>query len=688
MKAKLAIFLSMCLASTFAYAQVTSDFTLTVNPMVDIPLGPNLTDGTSFYTIGGGISLKGEYSLPFAQFIYTGLVFDANFAPINASENILTLLSLGPEIGLQVFPITRLGLRIAGIGGWYAGMVTEGTAINGFAGGALDISWLVNPSLTLGVGATYKRYFTPTEAIYEGIGINLGVRYHIGAEGTRASIWVEPAVRPIFPLFYGYYDKNAAGTIMVRNTSPGPVQDVTVSFYVKQYMDAPKICWQYSQLSRDEEKDIPLFALFSNSIFGVTEQTRVAGVVEISFKYLGTESKSSYPVTVTINNRNGMVWDDTNKTAAFVTSNDPSIRSLIARVVPDARSKGKPAINSAFRSAIALFEAMRIYGVRYVPDPKAFASKVVNTEDVDYLQFASQTLELKAGDCDDLSILYSTLLESAGIETAFITVPGHIYIAFDTGLDQAGARSTFSKPEDLIIQDGRAWLPVEITRVKDGFLKAWQTGAQEWRAGSASSVAALYPVHKAWETYSPANVGDMLKAKVGTVDSTKVYNAFAAELEKFFDADFQPRISRLQADLKKKADPALQNKLGVLYARFGMYGEASQQFSAVVKQNGDVPSALINLGNIAYLSAKYKDAAAYYARALAKAPMSSAALQGAVLSAYELGDAASVQGALAKLKEADPAAAERLAALDASSGTTDSTRRAAAFEKEVSSWDE
>ncbi len=682
------IFFIILLVAAAASAQVTSDFSLTLNPTIGLPLSPVLSDGTPFYSIGGGASLRGEYAMPFAQFIYTGILFDANFAPLNGSTNALTLLSLGGELGFQFFPVTRLGMRLYGDGGWYAGMIPAGMVINGFAGGGVDVSWMVSPSLSLGVGAEYRRYFTPDAVLYEGIGVNIGVKYHIGAEGSKASLWVEPGVTPIFPLFYGYYDKNPAGNVIVRNTSPGAVQDVTVSFYVKQFMDAPKVCGQYRELSRGEEKAVPVLALFSNSIFGVTEQTMVAGVIEISYKYLGTEMKSSFPITVTINNRNGMAWDDTNKAAAFITSNDPAIRSLIARVVPDARSKGTPAVNSSFRSAMALFEAMRLYGVRYVPDPKAFSSKSANKSEVDYLQFASQTLDVKAGDCDDLSILYATLLESAGIETAFITIPGHIYMAFDAGLDPAAAKATFGEPNDLIIADGRAWIPVEITRIKDGFLKAWQNGAQEWRAGSASNVAALYPVHKAWETYSPANVGDMLKTKVGTVDSAKVYNAYAAELDKVFDADFQPRISKLLADLKKKDDPALMNKLGVLYARFGMYKEASQQFNAVVKASGEIPSALINLGNIAYLSAKYKDAVAYYNRALVKSPASSTALQGVVLAAYEIGDAASVKVALTKLKDADPAAAERLASLDGTAGPAEGIRRAAAVEKEVSSWDE
>jgi transglutaminase-like putative cysteine protease len=34
----------------------------------------------------------------------------------------------------------------------------------------------------------------------------------------------------------------------------------------------------------------------------------------------------------------------------------------------------------------------------------------------------------RAGDCDDLSILYCSLLEAIGIRTAFVTIPGHIFM--------------------------------------------------------------------------------------------------------------------------------------------------------------------------------------------------------------------------------------------------------------------
>ena len=80
--------------------------------------------------------------------------------------------------------------------------------------------------------------------------------------------------------------------------------------------------------------------------------------------------------------------------------------------------------------ALGIFEALRLYGMNYVRDPgSAYDLLSVDSMAVDYLQFPYQTLQYKAGDCDDLSILYCTLLEAVGIETAFVTVPGHIYMA-------------------------------------------------------------------------------------------------------------------------------------------------------------------------------------------------------------------------------------------------------------------
>ena len=53
-----------------------------------------------------------------------------------------------------------------------------------------------------------------------------------------------------------------------------------------------------------------------------------------------------------------------------------------------------------------------------------FVSRLVYTSDPratgEYVQFPNQTFELKGGDCDDLSVGYSSWLESSGIQTALV----------------------------------------------------------------------------------------------------------------------------------------------------------------------------------------------------------------------------------------------------------------------------
>jgi hypothetical protein len=106
-----------------------------------------------------------------------------------------------------------------------------------------------------------------------------------------------------------------------------------------------------------------------------------------------------------------------------------------------------------------------------------------------------------------------------GIETAFITIPGHIYAAFDTGL-----KSGEPKAEDpfypflaassrfLIEQGGKLWMPVEITAAPRDFTEALRIGAREWRQnagapdGNTPGTRALYPTRESWALYPPVSV--------------------------------------------------------------------------------------------------------------------------------------------------------------------------------------
>jgi hypothetical protein len=97
-----------------------------------------------------------------------------------------------------------------------------------------------------------------------------------------------------------------------------------------------------------------------------------------------------------------------------------------------------------FPNALALFEALNVYGINYMIDPAStYVEMSENASSLDSLNYPYQTLAYRGGDCDDLSILFCSLLEALNIDTAFITVPGHIYMAFDVGIrsEELGSRS-------------------------------------------------------------------------------------------------------------------------------------------------------------------------------------------------------------------------------------------------------
>jgi hypothetical protein len=116
----------------------------------------------------------------------------------------------------------------------------------------------------------------------------------------------------------------------------------------------------------------------------------------------------------------------------------------------------------------------------YVADPRASSDRV---------QFPLETLDLKGGDCDDLSVAYCALLESVGVPTAFIdfksdSAMNHVAVLINTGLTPGQASLITMNDKKYFIRkndSGRdeVWIPIETTLLKD-FDSAWETGAGEF----------------------------------------------------------------------------------------------------------------------------------------------------------------------------------------------------------------
>jgi Flp pilus assembly protein TadD len=467
----------------------------------------------------------------------------------------------------------------------------------------------------------------------------------------------------VYPVFYKYYSDHSFGTLVVRNAGTTQVDDLKVSFLVNQYMENPKLCATVKSLGPGKEEVIEIRALFKNAILEITEQTLVSSTITVEYSEGGTPRKQEIPVEIRIRDRNALTWDDDRKAASFVTSRDPTVQKFTKNVLSALKDRASDAVDEKLLAAFGIHEALRVYGMSYVIDPTTpYQETSRNRLAVDFLQFPVQTLEYKAGDCDDLAILYCAMLESVGVETAFITIPGHIFAAFSLAASPDEARKTYQRPEDLIFFEGKAWVPIEVTERTGGFLKAWETGAKEWRENSARNQAKLYPTRASWALYEAVGFSSAVVSLPMPSDA-KVADAYVAEVTAFIDREIYPRVAALQAEIKKApSSPKPTNTLGVLYARYGLYDRAEREFKKLVSQ--DYVPALINLGNLAFIRTNPRDSLEYFQKAQRKAPDDPHVLLGLARAHHELENYGEARLAYDSLKRFDPDLANRFSYLD------------------------
>jgi tetratricopeptide (TPR) repeat protein len=179
----------------------------------------------------------------------------------------------------------------------------------------------------------------------------------------------------------------------------------------------------------------------------------------------------------------------------------------------------------------------------------------------------------------------------------------------------------------------------------------------------------------------------VLQGAISAPEAVKVYQATSTALNQFATAEIKTRANELLSLLNKTPNDAkLRNRLGVLYARFGLLKDARTQFEQITKNSKDVPaSTLINLGNLSYLEGNYQEAFDYYNKALQKDAESVIAILGKARAAYELRKDEEVKKAYDLLLKAAPDTAKNFAYLDSSAT---GSGRASASDKEVSTWSE
>ncbi|UCF63407.1 MAG: hypothetical protein JSW33_12700 [bacterium] len=311
-----------------------------------------------------------------------------------------------------------------------------------------------------------------------GFNLNFGISFMWGGKPEMFRIRdTRLVVTDIYPAYYQFYNIYPLALVSVQNTSGYPIE-VNVKSQLNPFSSRPKDSG-YITLQKGEIKDIPATVIFNADITQVS--SREPAVLDIVVEGRArTTLRKEITAQVTVHTRNS--WNgEVDKLVFFVTPENDQIMQL-SRQIADTVNDSIPRMLRPFTYARDIFETLSKKEIKYQNDPN-----VPYYQD-DRVQYAEETLHMRSGDCDDLVILYSSLLESLGINTAFIQVRdpeqsiAHLYLIFDSGIVPDQATFITSNEKRYLVRNGvhgdrTVWIPVETTLVHAGFESAWSRGA-------------------------------------------------------------------------------------------------------------------------------------------------------------------------------------------------------------------
>lgn len=341
------------------------------------------------------------------------------------------------------------------------------------------------------------------------------------------------------------------------------------------------------------------------------------------------------------------------KLSHFLTPRHPAVL-LLSRHISSSIAPGvNKAIDRNLQAAIGIHEALRLLGIASVSPPTAsysFAARDGTTPET--VRLPLQTLKDRCGDSGELSILYCSLLGSAQVDTAFVLVPGHMFIAFALAARPDEARRMFGGGDGLVFRDGKAWIPLEVTEREESFLAAWQTGAKEWQ--KAKKQAHFYPVRSAG---SSGPVGSSGSESAPLPDPAQLAASFQQEAVQLLARDTRTREGEPVAAGPPGAEKAARlNALGLMYARYDLPDKAEAQFLAAL-ESGEYAPALVNLGNLRLHAKRLPEARGFYQRAAAAAPNDPVVLLGLARCNHEMRDYDLAKKQYGELQKRNPALA-------------------------------
>ncbi|MBN2626353.1 MAG: hypothetical protein JXA95_06765 [Spirochaetales bacterium] len=606
---------------------------LSVTPGLDIPFSGGDSDtrtitpwGTEkFYTMGGSLSLRGNWGLAGYPLYITGGLDTDMIGTIN--EKSMTMLGLYGGGGYSYSNYLFDARGDLGIGGALGTYSNASPLTNFYA--KIGGSFLFNISSTLSVGPSAEyRYFHNNFA-----GLTIGVTAKFApvppiSEDQARFIGIQLA--PVYPALYRNYQTYPSGLLSFINGEKETIEELEIYFYQKDYMEKSALCGRYARVEPGKTVSVPIALPLKAETLANQGEVSLTGEITIRYKLKGRNRSLKTEKTFYLEDAHRIIDDNPDKSALFVTPGEESLKEYARSVTDQLAGVTMSPVDRNFRTAMGLYASLSGLQIGL----KTTAEEQTSVEK--NFQYPVETLALRSGEEKDLVTAYAALLDAAGIESAIIQLPRKTMAALALILPREEAVSILDK-NDYIEDLNKIWIPLDLSATDlAGFIDAWMSGAAAWNSTPPED-RSITSVRDAWTRYKPVESYPYLERDglTAVTEAPPVADIYEEELIAFVEKSIAKEEKILLDKINRTGDVRTKNRLGVLYARYGLLDKAKAQFEPL---SYDYPAAAVNMGNIFYLQEDYVKAYINYIAASEMDKNDKYALLGKARTARMLGE--------------------------------------------------
>jgi len=365
---------------------------------------------------------------------------------------------------------------------------------------------------------------------------------------------------------------------------------------------------------------VKLRTTFNRKVLTYVEPTQLASEINVLLGEAGKGGKMQKTFTFELLGRNSIDWKEEAMITCFITPKDPDVQVFARQALKTAdelQLQTSGDLDDHLYKALTLFDAMQSIGLYYQPDPTHpfNFSEFTGKGHIDYLLFPRETLTRQSGDCDDLSVLYASLLEGVGIPAVLVTSPGHIFAAFALKHGKRSVDILGLSPDLLIEHKGGVYVPVETTLLGNPFISAWRVAANTVNEYRPRKQIGIIDLQEAWQSYKTVSLPPA-ERKAPLPKKDVLGKMLQRELVALNLKQVEKRLSIFKKWLEHEPkNLKLLMFLARSYSEVGIFDAAYEYAQAAMKLEPKNAAIYQVLGNIAYTQNDYAQATEWFVKA-------------------------------------------------------------------------